>query len=142
MNETTLLEALDDYQGFIAALNLSYNSRKHYTIDIKDLISYLKDQWSIEYPAHVTKDHVEHFLTELDRREFKGSTRRRKLIAIRGFFLYLAGKKIIPDNPTAKIATPLAEESDPRVLTDKEYKRLQEVVRYHPRDEAIIELLL
>src|SRR4051794_2816434 len=98
----TLLEALVEYHGFMAARNLSPNSRKHYAIDIKDLFLFLRDQWSIEYPAQVTKDHIEHFLTELDRREFKGSTRRRKLIAIRGFFLYLAGKKIISDNPTAK----------------------------------------
>src|SRR5215210_6122626 len=142
MSQMTTPESLAAYQRHMAAMNLAPASRKHYLIDIEDFLDFVLNIYHIEDLHKIGKEHVEAYLTELDNRQFKGSTRRRRLVALRGFFTYLAAQHITPNNPTMKVYTPRAEEPLPRVLTEKEYKRLLETVRYQPKAAAIIELLL
>jgi site-specific recombinase XerD len=142
MSRMTIPEALENYARHMAAMNLAAASRKHYLIDIQDFLDFVLNDYHIEDLHKLGKEHVEAYLTELDKRQFKGSTRRRRLVALRGFFTYLSSQQAIPNNPTLKVYTPRAEEALPRVLTEKEYKKLLETVRYQPKAAAIIELLL
>lgn len=139
---TSLTEALDLYQvEFLAARNLAPRTRVEYLNDLRDLVAFLATR-GIAGVSDVERTHLEAYLAELDRRELKGSSRRRKVASIRSFFGFLEEQGQIRLSPALKLIPPEREHHQPRVLTEAEYKRLRDAVQYHPRDLAIIELLL
>jgi site-specific recombinase XerD len=71
-----------------------------------------------------------------------GSTRRRKVASVRSFFLFLHDQELIAANPAQKLIPPAREYHQPRVLSQREYQRLQLAVAHQIRDGAVIELLL
>jgi site-specific recombinase XerD len=140
---TSLSEALTLYETeYLAARNLAVRSRREYLHDLKDLLVFLTGVQNVSDPSLVSKQHLERYLAELDRRGFSGATRRRKVASIRSFFGFLQDAGIIQLSPALKLIPPERERNEPRVLTEGEYKRLLEVVRGDIRDQAIIELLL
>ena len=87
---TSLSDTLLLYETeYLAARNLAFRSRQEYLNDLKDLLSFLTSGQGITDPVKVTKQHLERYLAELDRRGFAGSTRRRKDALIRSFFSFL-----------------------------------------------------
>ena len=140
---TSLSDTLLLYETeYLAARNLAFRSRQEYLNDLKDLFSFLTGGQGITDPVKVTKQHLERYLAELDRRGFAGSTRRRKVASIRSFFSFLQDAGIIQLSPALKLIPPERERNEPRVLSEGEYKRLLEAVRGDIRDQAIIELIL
>jgi len=85
---------------------------------------------------------LEAFLAELDRRALKGSSRRRKVATLRSFFGYLHWAGIIDVDPTQRLIPPARERSQPRVLSETEYRTLQLACGHDVRDAAVIELIL
>src|SRR3954454_23017856 len=115
------LETLVLYQSdFLASRNLAFRTRQEYTNDLTDLFRFLVEQCSLEQPQQVQRKHLESYLAELDRRGFKGSTRRRKVASIRSFFGFLADpdRALIPHSPAAKLIPPEREQNEPRVLSE------------------------
>jgi site-specific recombinase XerD len=136
-------QAFAEYdQILLASRNLAPRTRQEYKRDLTHLIAFLADHCSIDHPHQVTRHQLERYLAHLDHHGFAGATRRRRLAAIRSFFGYLADAGTIKQDPSKKLRTPAREYHEPRVLTEGEYKRLLEVVRYEPRDGALVELLL
>lgn len=139
---TSLADALEQYQsGFLTARNLAPRTRIEYGNDLRDLVTFLGTR-EVTSVREVERKHLEAYLAELDRRELKGSSRRRKVASIRSFFGFLEEQGQISLSPAHKLIPPEREYRQPRVLTEIEYKRLRDAVQYHPRDLAIIELLL
>jgi|SRR5215207_2776597 len=127
---------------WLRSRNLAVRTRVEYTRDLEDLFAFLTDRCKLATPDQVERQHLERYLAYLDGQGFAGATRRRRLAALRSLFGFLADGGTLPTNPTAKLRTPAREHHQPRVLSEDEYKRLLEAVRYEPRDQAIIELLL
>jgi site-specific recombinase XerD len=143
MTQITLAEALEQYQAlFLAARNLASRTRVEYSTDLTGLITYLQEQALVGTPAHVERRYLEGYLAALDRHGLAGSTRRRKVSAIRSFFSFLEEQGVVPKSPAQKLIPPERDYHEPRRLSDAEYKRLLDVVRYETRDAAIIELIL
>lgn len=141
--EPRLEEALSDYrETYLAARNLAPRTRAEYLADLTDLITFLEHHCNVTWPGQVGKNHLENYLAELDRRGMAGSTRRRKVASIHSLFSYFEENGLIRVNPALRLVPPARESRQPRVLTEQEYRRLQDACRYHPRDQAIIELLL
>jgi site-specific recombinase XerD len=139
----TLSEALQKYQEvYLTSRNLAQRTRSEYSHDIADLISFLQTKCAVDEPIQVERRHLEAYLAELDRRGFTGSTRRRKVASIRSFFSFLEDEEAISQSPARKLIPPEREYYQPRVLTDKEYKRLQLACTHDIRNAALIELLL
>ncbi len=90
----------------------------------------------------IEKRHLEAFLADLDRRGLKGSSRRRKVAALKSFFGHLFDVGLIPADPTQRLQPPAREHPQPRVLTEAEYQRLQLSCAHDVRDAAVIELIL
>src|SRR3954468_11620507 len=138
-----LPDALALYEAsFLAARNFAPATRVKYLSDLTDLIRFLSEELGLSRPDQVERKHLERYLAELDRRELKGSSRRRKVSSIRSFFTFLEQEGLIPLSPAGKLIPPERERYQPRVLTELEYKRLLAAVHGEIRDEAIIELLL
>ncbi len=142
-NDLPLDDALTLYRvEHFATRNFAERTRRDYALDIEDLITYLTGNANVTTVQAVTLRHLQGFLGELDRLGRAGSSRRRKVSSIRSFFLFLTKQKIIASDPTLDLTPPMREQTQPRVLSEGEYKRLREAAAYDPRDLAIIEVLL
>src|SRR3954454_24598138 len=131
-NETVkaLSDALALYEAsFLASRNFAHATRVKYLSDLTDLIRFLTEELGLASPEHVERRHLERYLAELDRRQLKGSSRRRNVSSIRSFFSFLEQEGVIPLPPAAKLIPPEWERYQPRVLTEVEYKRLLAAVR-------------
>jgi site-specific recombinase XerD len=136
-------EALTAYQAiFLAGRNLAPRTRKEYLTDLRQLCEHLTTAAVITTVQAVERRHLEGFLAALDSQHLTGSTRRRKVAAIRSFFLFLEDAGHRTGNPAAKLVPPEREWNQPRYLTEQEYKRLLAAVQHEVRDGAIIELFL
>ena len=138
----TLQEALELYETvYMPSRNFSEKTRLDYRHDLLDLINFLSGSGRQRLGRLSLRD-LEAFLAELDRRGLAGSSRRRKTYAFKSFFNFLYRDGHIPKNPSEGLVPPKSEQKEPRVLSKVEYEALLRACGHHPRDSAIIELLL
>lgn len=127
---------------YLTSRNLAPLTRQAYLASLRDLLVYLTGSCQLAYLPQVERRHLEGYLASLDSRGLSGSYRRRIVAAIRSLFGFLEEREHVNVNPARKLIPPERERHTPRFLTEGEYKRLLEAVRYEPRDAAIIELYL
>jgi site-specific recombinase XerD len=138
-----LSDAFNDYKAtYMASRNMAPRTRVEYGRDIGDLVQFLQGASRLDDPRDVELKHLEHYLAELDRRGLSGSSRRRRAAAIRSFFAFLEDHGYVSLNIATRLRPPARIEREPRVLSEMEYRQLQDAARFHPRDQAIIELFL
>jgi site-specific recombinase XerD len=141
-DELTLETAIRLFETeYMASRNFTPETRVHYKSDLSQLTSFLTEQ-GIGKPADVRLSHLTGFLAELDRRGYSGVSRRRKTASIKSFFRFLKVFDLITHNPSEQLTPPEHESKEPRFLTAQEYQALLRACSHHPRDAAIIELLL
>ena len=143
MSSPTISEAITRYlDGYLTARNLAPLTRINYASDLKHLARYLTERLGIATIDRVLPRHLDGYLSTLDAKGLKGSSRRRKVATIRSFFGFLVQHGILPASPAERLLPPEREREDRRVLTEAEYKRLLGAVQHEARDGAVIELLL
>jgi integrase/recombinase XerD len=91
---------------------------------------------------HVTRGHINDYLSYLASIGRTGTTLARKLVSLHLFFTYLVQEGVIPYSPTAKVKRPLRERKPKHVLLPDEFQRLVGAARGSPRDYALLQLLL
>ena len=126
---------------YMPSRNLTIRTRVEYKTDIHQLIEFL-EQCGLYRPAQVGLTHLQAFLADLDRRELAGSTRRRKMASIRAFFNFLRISGHVANDPAQQLIPPERGYKEPRFLTTQEYQALLRACSHHPRDAAIVELIL
>jgi site-specific recombinase XerD len=140
--ELTLETAIRLFETeYMASRNFTPETRVHYKSDLSQLARFLSQQ-GIGKPADVRLRHLTGFLAELDRRGYSGVSRRRKTASLKSFFRFLKVYDLIVHNPAEQLTPPERETKEPRFLTAQEYQALLRACSHHPRDAAIIELLL
>jgi len=139
-NVKTLTQALTLYK-MVGLSSLKQRSRIEYENDLADLVAYL-ERGGIKTPDKVTLTHLRIYLADLERRDYKPSTRNRKTWTIKAFFRFLRDYGVVRQDIATQLVPPQVERGEPRFLTEGEYMRLLHVARASPRDTAIIELLL
>lgn len=138
-----LLECLFDYAGsYFRLRNFSAATRRGYLSDQLLFVRYLKATWGISRVTSIERDHIVGYLSQAERRDLRGTTRARKLGALRSFFSYLEEVGRIPASPVRDIPRPRQEAGEPRVLIEGEYERLRAVALGNPRSRAVVELFL
>ena len=143
MSTPTIAEAIQQYlEGYLTARNLAPLTRTNYASDLKHLTRYLTDQLGLTTIDQVLPRHLDGYLTTLDAKGLKGSSRRRQVSTIRSLFGFLAQQGVLPSSPADSLLPPEREQEARRVLTEAEYKQLLGTVQHEARDGAIIELLL
>ena len=121
---------------------LSSTTRSSYRQDLMLFEAFLKRR-HIESLSRVQASHVREFLQSLRMRRTP-STVARKLAAVKGFFRFLEGQRIISRSPTAFIETPRLWRRLPQTLNMEEVERLLASVKAEGlglRDLAMLELL-
>lgn len=142
MGELTLRQALDEYKDvYMASRNFAERTRIEYFNDLEDLTQFL-EQFGIKEVVKIELPQLVRYLADLDRRGLAGTTRKRKVVSIRSFLLYLYQNQYMRINLANRLIMPFAEAKSPRYLTKPEYERLLNACAHNPRDFALIQLLL
>ena len=142
MGEMKLQQALDEFKTiYLPARNYAPRTRKEYANDLGELVTFLK-QTGIVRIRDIALNHLERYLAHLDQKGYAGATRKRKTVAIRTFFSFLAQEGYVTNDVSRRLITPYSEYKLPRVLTRVEYQRLIDACAGNPRDNAIVILLL
>jgi site-specific recombinase XerD len=142
VGNTSLDEALREFElVFMPSRNWSAKTRRSYHFDLTDLVTFLRHRGKTTPPAIDLFD-LEAYLADLDRRGLKGTSRRRRVYAIKSFVSFLRDSGLVSNNVAQRLIPPKAEKKEPRVLSQAEYRALLDACRHQVRDAAIIELLL
>src|SRR4030067_3200407 len=142
MGEITFQQVLDEFKTvYRPGRNYATRTRKEYANDLGELVTFLK-QIGISRVGDIAWPHLERYLTKLDQKGYAGATRKRKTVAIRTFFGFLAQEGYVSNDVSKRLITPYAEYKLPRVLTRGEYQRLLDACADNSRDTAIVMLLL
>lgn len=142
MGEITFQQALEEFKSiYLPARNYAARTRKEYANDLGELTEFL-GQIGVSRVGDIALTHLERYLALLDQKDYAGATRKRKTVAIRTFFNFLAQEGYIANDVSKRLITPYAEYKLPRVLTRAEYQRLIDACAGNPRDTAIVVLLL
>src|SRR5512144_675396 len=121
------------------ARNLSPQTRRGYTYDLTEWVATTPPSSPV---AALSTDVISHYLSALDDRGLKGSTRHRKVAAIKTFLRFLEREGALAVDFSNRITWPEVQRDEPRALSVPEYTALLREAGHHPRDAAILELLL
>ena len=135
-------EAPDAFRQSLLARNASAGTLRAYLDDIRQFIAWFHEQSVLEQANQVDRQDVEGFLADLGQKGVTGTSRRRKLCALRRFFSCLRDNDLVSADPTASIRRPKAEERTPEILYGHEYKALLYEARGNVRDQAILQVFL
>jgi len=124
--------------------NLSPNSVDGYARDVERLLNYL-ERIGVKEQHEVKPRHIHRLIQSLSEIGLSASSLARNISAIRSFYLFLQGEKIIKSDPTVNIDRPKAPRYLPSVLTYDEIMKIINTVnlkeRYGLRDRAMLETL-
>lgn len=142
MGDITLRKALDDYKTvYMAYRNFATRTRVEYQNDLMDLVKYAQRS-GVEHVSGVGSAIIHKYVAQLEERGYSSLTRKRKVVSIRSFLLFLYQDGYIDTNIAAKIILPFTETTTPYVLTQSECEQLRKACAGNPRDAAIVEVLL
>jgi site-specific recombinase XerD len=120
------------------ARNLSHETRRGYTYDLSEWIATAP---SLLLVSALSTAVIAHYLSALDEWGLRGSTRHRKVAAIKTFLRYLEREGELPIDFSSRISWSEVQRDEPRALTVPEYTALLREAGHHPRDAAVLELL-
>lgn len=139
-----LPELVEDFREYLTlGRNLSPNTIKSYTFDLKHLYEYAADQ-GMEV-LKLTYPDLEHFLAYLANLGLDTRSMARVVSGVRAFYRYLFVEEIIESNPTDLLEAPRIGRRLPEVLTVEEIDRIIDSIdlstSHGVRNAAMLELL-
>jgi len=137
------IEAVERFIRVQEGRNRSKQTLRAYRSDLFQLAEWLHDDNPLlTDPIEVTTDDLHEFLAHLAHDGISGTSRARKLAAIREFYRSLKNLDLIPKSPVDAIDTPRRERKSRTYLTPEEYNRLLAAAGAHPRDFCILTLFI
>lgn len=123
--------------------NKSPATIKAYQTDLLQFHIYLQEHnVYATSPTKVTRADITEYLSWLGRRGVSGTSRARKLAALRELFRYLEANEVLSKVPTNGIETPRREKNARAYLHSDEYNRLLSQAGANARDYAIVQVFL
>jgi site-specific recombinase XerD len=153
--DTNLIESVTKYLEYCEIQrNLSQNTIKMYYFYLNDFANWCKDYLNISDPTlnDINDEIIKKYRLDLNRRistksnlEFKRSTQKAFLVAIRSFLKFLIVEEGLEIMSPDQIILGKSEDRVPKVLDEEQLGRLMEVQdlnkRSGLRDRAILEVL-
>ena len=139
-----LPELVEDFREYLTlGRNLSPNTIKSYTFDLKHLYEYAADQ-GLEV-LKLTYPDLEYFLAYLADLGLDTRSMARVVSGVRAFYRYLFVEEVIESNPTDLLEAPRIGRRLPEVLTVEEIDRMIDSIdlstSHGVRNAAMLELL-
>jgi site-specific recombinase XerD len=137
---------LDKFESYLKSINISRNTITAYVSDVRQFLEFIRSE-SGDINS-VNEGFLLRFLEHMTMKELKGSTKRRKIEAVKAFYNAMKKKGIIEENPIIGFSDmPKSSDGHMKVLSEMEYRSLRDVVRStnrhsNVRDYAILELAL
>ena len=124
--KTTLLaEAIEMFLASLQRSNLSANTIRSYSSDLKAFMVYFSPGGEAPpRPAEFEPLEIREFMADCYRRGNSHRSVARKLAALRSFFGFLAREGEMPRNPAALLHTPKLPKTLPPVMTAEQTNRL------------------
>ena len=133
---------MNDYKTiYMPYRNFAERTRVEYLNDLEGFAEFVEKS-GINHVKKLGSLIVERYVAQLEQKGFASLTRKRKVVVIRSFLLFLYQDGYLDTNVAKKIVLPFAESTIPNILTPTECDRLRKACASNPRDSAIIELLL
>ena len=122
----------------------SENTEAYYKRDLYSFTRFLEEN-GIHNIKDVNRTNIMAYIYELEREDKAPATISRNAASIRSYFIYLARKRIIDDNPAEGLETPKVEKRMPAILSLSDVERLLEQPDVTDvkgiRDKAMLEVL-
>jgi len=123
--------------------NLSSQTVKAYTSDIKDFLNFLENKGKkIE---HINYSLIREYIGSLMKKGKKYTTLARKISSLRSFLHFLSSREILVDFPTSALRSPRLKRKIPSFLDEEEMATLLDQIEGEGfcffRDKAAFELL-
>lgn len=137
-----------EIENFTAALMLergmSENTCVSYGSDLRFFAAYLKGKGRTS-AGEITRDDIAAFIADEREKGLEGSTRARRMVAIRMWLRYLKERHLIAHNPAELMDPPKKAKTLPRLLSEEETSGLLESVSGETprdlRDRAMLETM-
>jgi len=136
----TLEQAFEKFRTiYLPAQYASEVTRRGYIYDVQEWL----EQVQTTYVDELDLDSVQLYFVSGRNLERKGSTRQRKVAAVKAFFHYLEKTlKILPADFSARLIWPKVTKDEPRALNKTQYQAILREAAHDARDSAMLELLL
>jgi len=125
-------------QMYMPARNFSMQTRRGYRYDLTEWLSQV-GQISVKSISTLS---IQRYLSQLDEQGLKGTTRHRKIAAIKTFLRFLEEQGVLPKNFSSSLVWPRVIRDEPRPLSPAQYTALLREAAVSPRDLAMFETLL
>ncbi len=139
----TLEAALDQFESDLRGKNRSPSTLRAYRSDLKQLIAYVHaTNLVIVEPRQVERIDLVEFLAYLADQQVSGTSRARKIAAIREFFRFLVENGSIEKSPAATLKISKKEQKNRVYLEQAEYNQMLVLAGANLRDLAILQVFL
>jgi integrase/recombinase XerD len=147
MNNQTAISLETGRAKFLSSLsgkNRSQATIQAYATDLTQFFTYLRENdITVATVTDVARHHITDYLCHLaEERQLSGVSRARKLVAIRELFRFLVDDELVDKSPAVKVEVPKKEQKTRSRMRQDEYSRLLSIAGSHPRDFAILTILL
>jgi integrase/recombinase XerC len=141
MTQDVLKDLLPKFVDNLNTKGRSPSTILAYRADLEQLIVFLQGKNKVVAEA-VKETDLEAFRDSLLAQKYTPKSVSRKLNAVKTFFRWLISEKYLTNDPSDAVAHPKIESSQPKFLSQLEYRALRDVVRGDSRIAAIVELIL
>jgi site-specific recombinase XerD len=98
MEEMTLQEALNEYKNvYVAYRNFADRTRVEYLSDLENFVKFL-EKVGINHVKENALPIIQQYVANLEQQGFASLTRKRKVVAVRSFLLFLSQDGYIAEN--------------------------------------------
>lgn len=136
-----IIDFLPEFMKELEGKGRSPSTVLAYRSDIDQLVSFMSERERFT-PQEARQVDLENFRDFLLAQKYTAKSASRKLNAIKTFFRWLKENGVIEKDPSRDVSHPRIEVSDPKFLTEKEYRSLRDYVRGDARIAAMVELIL
>ncbi len=139
----SLETALADFLRALHGKNRSIATIRAYRTDVLQFIIWLhENNLVISNPKQVDKMDITEYLATLAARKVSGTSRARKVAAIREYFRYCEEHGLITRSPATTIEVPKREQKARTYLQPSEYTKMLSLAGSNVRDYAILQVFL
>ena len=137
----TFETTLQSFERALEAKNRSRATIAAYRSDLNQFFRWLAENNVVaSQPDRIERADILDYFSSLARRNVSGTSRARKLAAIREYFRHLVEAERLPKSPTAGIETPKREKKVRTYLQPEEYRAMLAEAGNDPRDYAILQV--